>query len=142
MKIDNQQTLCENLKLLRNAYGYTQAQIAEELHICRSTYTLYELGKKLPSIDLLVDLAGVYDVRLDVLFDSRTSMHVQHILSHERNRKDVTHLVETYYRLPAQAQGRLLERADVLLDLFGKKFFMDVPKCVFPSSYEKKEEEP
>ena len=27
----------ENLKLLRNAFGYTQAEVAEELHICRST---------------------------------------------------------------------------------------------------------
>lgn len=118
MNIDNQQKLCENLKLLRNAYGYTQAQVAEELHICRSTYTLYELGKKLPSVDLLVDLAGLYDIRLDVLLDTETSLHVQHIFSREQNRQDITHLVEIYYRLPAQAQGRLLERADMLLELF------------------------
>ncbi|MBR4020869.1 MAG: helix-turn-helix transcriptional regulator [Firmicutes bacterium] len=120
MKIEEQRKLGENMRLLRNARGYTQAQVAEELHICRSTYTLYELGKKLPSIDLLVDLARLYHVRLDVLFDSKTSLYVQYVFSQEQERKEVTHLVEAYYQLPAQAQGRLLERAEVLLNIFTK----------------------
>lgn len=115
MDIDVQQKMGENLKLLRNAYGLTQAQVAEELHINRSTYTLYELGKKLPAADLLVDLADLYNVRLDVLFDPRTSYYVQHIFSREQGRQEIARLVETYYRLPAQAQGKLLERAEVLL---------------------------
>ena len=119
MDINAQLRIGENLKLMRNAFGYTQAEVAEELHICRSTYTLYELGKKLPSTDMLVDLANFYDIRLDVLVDSKTNYYVQKVFSHERSRKDVNLLVETYFRLPPHAQGKLMERANVLLEKEG-----------------------
>lgn len=119
MDINTQQKLAENLKLLRNAFGYTQAEVAEELHICRSTYTLYELGRKLPSMDLLVDLAALYNTRLDVLLDSKTNLYVQKVFSQERSRRDVAHLVEAYFQLPPHAQGKLMERANVLLEKEG-----------------------
>ena len=117
MDMQTQQSIGENLRRLRGAYGYTQAEVAEELHICRSTYTLYELGKKIPSVDMLVDLARLYRVRLDVLIDSGTDFYIERVFSRERSRTEVEHLIETYYRLPAHAQGKLLERADLLLEL-------------------------
>jgi len=117
--INTQQNIAGNLKLLRNAFGYTQAEVAEELHICRSTYTLYELGKKLPSTDMLVDLAALYDIRLDVLLDAKTNIYIQKALSQEGSRKDIARLVDTYFRLPPHAQGKLMERADVLLEKEG-----------------------
>ncbi len=117
MDMHTQRKLGDNLKLLRGAYGYTQAEVAEELHICRSTYTLYELGKKMPSVDMLVDLADLYHVRMDVLLDGRTDFYIQRVLSSEGNQKDVQQLVNTFYRLTPHAQGKLLERADVLLEL-------------------------
>ncbi len=119
MDINTQQKIADNLKLLRNAFGYTQAEVAEELHICRSTYTLYELGKKLPSTDMLVDLATLYNIRLDALLDSRTDFYIQKVFCQERSRRDVARLVDTYFRLPPHAQGKLMERADVLLEKEG-----------------------
>ena len=116
MKIPTQQQIGENLRLLRNAHGYTQMEVAEELHIGRSTYTLYELGKKLPPVDLLVDVAALYDVRLDVLFDPKVSLYVQSMFSREQTRKNIVVLVETFCKLPPLAQGRLMERAAVLLE--------------------------
>ena len=117
MDYHTQQKLGENLKLLRGAYGYTQAQVAEELHICRSTYTLYELGRKIPPVDMLVDLAGFYGIRLDVLLDPNANFYIQRSFSNERSKKDLEHLVDIYYRLPPHAQGKLMERADALLEL-------------------------
>ena len=116
MDINTQKKIAVNLKLLRNAYGYTQAEVAEELHICRSTYTLYELGKKLPSTDMLVDLATLYNVRLDALLNIKTDVYIQKVFSHERSQRDIAHLVEAYFRLPPHAQGKLMERADILLE--------------------------
>ena len=114
MDINAQMKVGENLKLLRSAFGYTQAEVAEELHICRSTYTLYELGKKLPSTDMLVDLARFYNIRLDILFDSRTNYYIQRVFAQEK--RELAHLVETYFKLSPHAQGKLVERADVLLE--------------------------
>lgn len=119
MDIGTQKTIAENLKLLRNTFGYTQAEVADALHLCRSTYTLYELGKKLPSTDLMVDIADLYHIRLDVLIDRKTDFYIQKVFSQERSRQDVAHLVETYFRLPPHAQGKLMERADVLLEKEG-----------------------
>ena len=116
MDLKTQKKIGENLRLLRSTYGYTQAKVAEAMHINRSTYTLYELGKQLPSTDMLVDLARFYKVRLDVLLDSGTDFYVQRVLSKDRSRWEVAHLVDTYYQLPPHAQGKLLERADTLLE--------------------------
>ena len=116
MHISTQQTIADNLKLLRNAFGYTQADVAEALHISRSTYTLYELGKKLPTTDMLVDLASLYSIHLDTLLDSRTDFFIRRVFSQEVSRNDIGHLVEAYFRLPPHARGKLMERADVLLE--------------------------
>ena len=116
MDLNMQKIVADNIKQFRTIFGYTQAEVAEELHICRSTYTLYELGKKTPSTDTLIDLASIYDVRLDVLLDKNTNTYIQRVFSRSRNRQDLLQLVQTYYRLPPVAQGQLLERAKVLLE--------------------------
>ena len=116
MDLNMQKIVADNIKQFRNIFGYTQAEVAEELHICRSTYTLYELGKKTPSTDTLIDLASFYDIRLDVLLDKNTNTYIQKVFSQSRNRQDLFQLIQTYYRLPPVAQGQLLERAKVLLE--------------------------
>jgi len=116
MDLNMQKTVAENMKQFRYIFGYTQAEIAEELHICRSTYTLYELGKKIPSTDTLIDLASFYDIRLDILLDKNTNTYMQKIFSQSRNRNELFQLIQTYYKLPPFAQGQLLERAKVLLE--------------------------
>ena len=116
MEVQTQQRLGKNLRMLRHAYGYTQAQVAEAMHIGRTTYTHYEVGRKLPTTDTLVDLARFFRVRVDALFDSRTDDYVKWVFYNERSRQDVDHLIEAYYRLSPPAQGKLLERADALLE--------------------------
>lgn len=116
MDLNMQKNVAENLKQFRSIFGYTQAEIAEELHICRSTYTMYELGKKTPSTETLIDLASIYDIRLDVLLDRHTNTYIQKIFSQSRTRENLFQLIQTYYKLPPMAQGQLLERAKVLLE--------------------------
>ena len=38
LNLDKQMRVAENIKYLRNVFGYTQTEIADALHICRSTY--------------------------------------------------------------------------------------------------------
>ena len=119
MDISTQELVARNMKQLRNVYGYTQAEVADQLHICRTTYTLYELGRKFPSMEMLVDLAALYDIRIDVILDSRTPFYITQVFSEDRCKQDLKVLVESYYRLPPHAQGKLVERAEVLLEAEG-----------------------
>lgn len=57
----------EQMRSLRELHGYTQHEVAQKLHVERSTYTWYELGKVQPKIDMLVRLAALYEVSVDRL---------------------------------------------------------------------------
>ena len=67
--------LADNLRSLREARGYSQKYISEQLHIARQTYTVYESGKRIPDIDALCTLADIYDVSLDQLVLTDLSAH-------------------------------------------------------------------
>lgn len=52
---------------LRNSMGLTQAQLAKRLHISASAQGMYEQGRRVPSIDILIAMAQVFSVSLDYL---------------------------------------------------------------------------
>ena len=59
----------ENLKLLRQANGMTQADVAEIISVTRQTVSSYESGRTQPDIETLKRLADVYRADLhDVLY--------------------------------------------------------------------------
>ncbi len=53
MKSLTQTTFGKRLKLLRDAVGATQEQMAKVLNVSRSTYSYYELGESSPPLDKL-----------------------------------------------------------------------------------------
>ena len=57
----------DSLRYYRVYRHYTQKEIAEYLGISRSAYTLYESGKRQPSIATLTKLADLYQISLDAL---------------------------------------------------------------------------
>lgn len=59
--------LIRNLKLYRDAYGYTQEWLSQQLSISRQAYSNYERGKREPDLDLLIQLCKIYDITLDQL---------------------------------------------------------------------------
>lgn len=58
------------LKDKRIAKGYSQARVAELLGITQQRYSLYELGKREPGLDFIIDVAKVLDFRPGEFFDS------------------------------------------------------------------------
>ena len=52
---------------LRQKEGLLQRDVADTLHIVRSTYTYYERGKTNPPLDILIKLAKLYGVSADYL---------------------------------------------------------------------------
>ncbi len=66
-KYEKRSTLAEKLKALRKAHGYTQEDVAAAIGLVRAAYAHYESGKRVPSIETVYLLAGLYDVTVDDL---------------------------------------------------------------------------
>ena len=59
--------LSEKLKALRKRDNLTQEELAFELGVTKSVISAYERGKRMPSYDILIHLASMYDVSIDYL---------------------------------------------------------------------------
>ena len=57
------------LKELRNGEGLTQEQLAEKLNVSRRTVSRWETGSNMPDLDLLMEMADLYQVDLRELLD-------------------------------------------------------------------------
>lgn len=59
--------LCDRMRGLREDHDLRQREIAELLHVDRSTYAHYESGRTQPDYESLVKLANFYNVSLEYL---------------------------------------------------------------------------
>lgn len=59
----------EALKQARINKGLSQNQVAEKLHVTRQTVSRWENGRGYPDMDNLADLADLYNVPYEILFD-------------------------------------------------------------------------
>ncbi|MCR5511694.1 MAG: helix-turn-helix domain-containing protein [Lachnospiraceae bacterium] len=59
--------LQDYLKYLRESHGYSQEQVADELHISRQTYSHYECGRIVPPVNTLFSLAAFFDITAETL---------------------------------------------------------------------------
>jgi len=55
------------LRKLRKENGLTQQQVADYLHLDRSTYTYHETGHTKANTDILIDLARLYGISIGEL---------------------------------------------------------------------------
>ena len=75
----------KRIQQLRTQHGYTQDELARELHINRSMLSYVESGKKGLSVDLLAQLSLLFAVSLDYIIlgkqqDSTSSVEtVEHL---------------------------------------------------------------
>ncbi len=60
-------TLANNLRYLRKERKLSQQEIADTIGIKQRTYSDYEMGKSLPTADVLVKLADFFGKSLDIL---------------------------------------------------------------------------
>ena len=60
------------LRELRNKLNLTQKEVAEKLGIKRERYTQYEMGKRVPRGEMLIQIANFYNVTTDFLLEVET----------------------------------------------------------------------
>ena len=58
---------------LRREKGYTQEKLAEMLGVTTAAVSKWECGNSYPDITLLPQIAEIFDVSLDYLFDYSTT---------------------------------------------------------------------
>jgi len=66
MKSFNTKKFCEELVILRG--NETQQTFSEKLGINRSTLSLLETGKQMPSLEILNKICNIYDKNIDNYF--------------------------------------------------------------------------
>ncbi len=59
----------EKLKFVRECYDVSQHEVADILHIDRSTYSYYEIGKTQPNLSVLYTISQLFAVSLDDLIN-------------------------------------------------------------------------
>jgi DNA-binding XRE family transcriptional regulator len=61
------QPLNERLRALRKASGKNQGDVAEAVHVLRSTYQAYEDGRARPPLDIIIAIAQHFGVTIEEL---------------------------------------------------------------------------
>lgn len=64
--------ISERLKELRTKRGYSQAELAEKLHVSKSTISMIEAGARKPSIEVLEMISDFFNVDIDYLRGKET----------------------------------------------------------------------
>lgn len=62
-------TVYRRIKDLREDRDWKQRDMAEKLHICRSTYSAYENGANAVPLETLIALAQIYKTSVDYLLE-------------------------------------------------------------------------
>ncbi len=73
------------LKTLRTQHNYTQSQLAQKLGLTKSVISAYETGLRLPSYDVLINIAKIFKVSTDYLLgiDSRQEIDLSGLTPEE-----------------------------------------------------------
>lgn len=86
--------LAQYLKELRKKRRYTQEYVAYKLNICRQTYSHYETGRISPSAEMLSQIAELYKIPVERLFDVSINSHEDTKDLEKSQRADVLPLIE------------------------------------------------
>ena len=98
----------ENLKAARLAAGLTQKEVAERVGVAKSTYSLYESGKRAPVVKGIKQLAKALGVTADELLGLPEPDEVAWLTA------DDTALLITFHDLNTDGRARLLQYAEEL----------------------------
>ena len=60
----------ERLKKEREKRGWSQAELAEKIHVSRQSVSKWETGKNYPSIEVIIDLSDLFGITIDEMLRS------------------------------------------------------------------------
>ena len=107
--------ISHNLRLLRKEFGLTQERAALLLHVCRTTYAMYENGTKLPGIDTIFNIAEMYRIPVSFLLEMDFEDFAGILKNTSISQRNQNELMKTFVKLSPFSQGRLVATAKSML---------------------------
>lgn len=107
-------TFSENLKRLRVSKQYTQEQVAELLKVSPQSVSRWECGNTFPDIMLLPEIARLYCVTVDDLYQDKTEAYKNYAARLSAIYED-SHALEDFIRVDAEYK-RLLKTGQYTMD--------------------------
>ena len=105
------------LKQLRKQNNLTQLQMSEKLHMEQSNYSRYETDKTIPTADIIMRIAGAFNVTSDWLMQpDNTQIHFE---SGSSNQGSVINN-GTNYSVPKDVLDMLINQQKLLAELLQK----------------------
>lgn len=88
----------KKIKNLRQSKGLTQAEMADKIDVARTTYAMYEQGKREPDFEILKRLAYFFNVTTDYLLDNSTRHEavINNELPSSKAEKDIAKQLEEF----------------------------------------------
>ena len=115
MNMKMQARIAENIGYLRKISAYTREEVANYLHISRTSYSSCEAGREMISANILISLAELYHLRTSVLLELDKKKFIKQVTLQRMGGEQMNELTETFFRLSPVDQGCLSERASMLL---------------------------
>lgn len=109
------------LRALREEHKLSQEALGKKINRSKSVISSYENNLKVPSVDILVSLAVLYNVSLDYLvgIDKKEMVSIEHLAPPQ---KDIIHTVLVEFRDKAKPRTGLTRRQKEILLMFMDEF--------------------
>ena len=116
MKLETQQLIARNLRILRTSKCLSQEKTSEMIGVARASYAAYELGKRVPDAEILFKIASRFGISVDDLFEEDKYRFLSCLERSDFYDDVLAELVASYRSLSTFARGMLLERAAWLIE--------------------------
>lgn len=103
------------ITLLRTKNGIKRAELADELKVSHSLVGLWETGKRLPSLDMLISIADYFHVSIDYLLRHDRKVSPAQFTKTAETDESIQLLLDTYNKLNKGNKYILLGKAMELL---------------------------
>jgi len=121
----------QNIKYLRNKNKLSQQELSEKLSVPRSSLSDYERGHTQVSIDILIRLSDIFDVKIDDLLKSNLSHQDLEIIRNKELR-----VLAISYDADNNSNIELVQtkaEAGYLESFADPEYIRDLPKIAFPN---------
>lgn len=111
-----------HLRMLRERYGISQEELGRRVGRAGSVISNYENNLKLPSLDVLITMAEIYNVSLDYLVGFNKADQVLLTNMTEEQRDLIHRLIKELKQSTRPVDGGLSAEQQVILNLIMKEF--------------------
>lgn len=116
MKLETQQCIARNMRMLRTQQGVSQVRMAVDLGLTKAMYASYELGNREPDAEVLYNLALRCNIRMEYFFEKDPNEFLRKIAGKQYADDHMALLVQYYMSLSSFSKGMLIEKCNQLLE--------------------------